>query len=246
MLGDPAFRATGWRRAIDQIMMHGLEKTLKIYLGVYRAEVVDNTDSDNKGLIKIRCPAVGDQPGVAREAYPMMPFAGAGYGLKFVPPKGSYVWVEFERGKLDMPVYRGGWWAKGEMPSDLESVDTFGLVTPAGHQIILADDLGREFVRVRHKNGGVVEIDAAGNMTLANGASLIPGVETTVSVGKDADEAAVKGDTLKGLLEELIDAITQLTVVTPTGLSSPPVNVATFIQIKTNLITLLSDVVKVK
>lgn len=58
---------------------------------------------------------------------------------------------------------------------------------------------------------------------------------------EDSAEPMVKGETLVGKIEEIIDAITQLTVPTAFGPSGTPINSATFIQIKSQLDTILSE-----
>jgi hypothetical protein len=55
------------------------------------------------------------------------------------------------------------------------------------------------------------------------------------------EEKLAKGETLVDLLSELIDAINQMTHPTPAGPSGPPVNAATFANIKTRLKTILSS-----
>ncbi len=55
------------------------------------------------------------------------------------------------------------------------------------------------------------------------------------------EEKLAKGETLVDLLSELIDAINQMTHPTPSGPSGPPVNAATFTNIKTRLKTILSS-----
>ena len=46
--------------------------------------------------------------------------------------------------------------------------------------------------------------------------------------GGDNSEGVAKGDTLKGLLDDILSAIGQITVTTAVGPSSPPVNLASF------------------
>ena len=62
----------------------------------------------------------------------------------------------------------------------------------------------------------------------------------------DGNEAMVLGDTLKGLLSDTIDAIMKITVGTAVGTSSTPINVASFIQIKAKLDSILSTKSKLK
>jgi hypothetical protein len=258
--GAPAYSAVGFQRFLDRVMMHGLE-WLGLYYGPYRALVVGNSgfseggavagvvggapDMDRMGLLKVRVPGIGDtEKTPARTAYPKEPMAGANYGVKSLPPVGGYVWVEFERGRPDMPIWSGGWWAKGEMPSELESVDAHGWVTPGGHKFLLVDDAGKQKVRLEHSTGAYLEWDLLGNLVLTN-FETVPGA-TTIKIGEEASEAAILGDTLKGLLNELLDAISKMTMISPAGTTSPPVNVAEFKAIQARLETILSLTVKVK
>ena len=55
------------------------------------------------------------------------------------------------------------------------------------------------------------------------------------------NEPMVLGNTLKESLSNLIDAILSMTMVTPTGASSTPMNAAQFIQIKSQLNNILSQ-----
>lgn len=260
MPGAPGYSSSGFSLFLERLFTLGLE-AFKLYYGSYRGLVVDNTgfseagavqaaiggasDMDKIGLLKVRVPSVGDTPDTPpRIAYPKVPIAGNGYGFKNIPPKGSFVWVEFEGGRLDAPIWSGGWWAKGEMPSELESVNAYGWVTPGGHKLLLIEDEGQERVRLEHKIGGYLEWDFQGNLVVTN-YETAPGA-TTIKVGAGATEAGVLGDTLKGLMDELIDEITSMTVPTPAGASGPPVNTPKFLAIKGRLQTMLSLTVKVK
>lgn len=228
---SPAYGSSGFRYFVDRLMMHGLE-AMGLYYGIYRAQVVDvagfidtgtgnsSADKEKQALLKVRVPAIGDTEEVTRVAYPIQGLAGPGYGLKAIPPKDSFTWVFFENGRVDSPVYIGGWFRIGEMPERLEHVDAQGWISPIGQKLIF---------------------DEEGNTFLEEGES-----GKLVNVGAEADEAAAKGDTLKGLLDELFDAIAQLTVNTGTGPSTPPLNSAQFADIKSRLSTFLSEVVKVK
>ena len=57
----------------------------------------------------------------------------------------------------------------------------------------------------------------------------------------EGSEQMVLGNTLLSLLEQLLDAISSLTVVTPHGPSGTPLNAAQFTQIKSKLKTMLSN-----
>ena len=57
----------------------------------------------------------------------------------------------------------------------------------------------------------------------------------------DGAEPMVLGETLKGLLEDLISAITSITVPTPHGISGTPINSSQFSAINSRLKTMLSQ-----
>ena len=71
------------------------------YYGKYRAEVVDVADPEQRGRIRVKCPDVlGTQ--ISRWALPcFIP------NTFTVPAKGTLVWVEFEGGKKDSPIWTG-------------------------------------------------------------------------------------------------------------------------------------------
>jgi len=245
-IGSPAY-AGGFRRFLDRLLFHGLEY-FSLYYGIYRAKVISNESPDTQGQVdpqgrlRVQVRAVGDTEDVSRLAYPIFSFAGAGYGLKNLPPVDSFVYVVFENGSLDAPLWLGGWYAQDQMPDELAAAESFGWITPGGHKLILDEQDGAEYVTLEHQNGALVNIDKDGNIFITNVSNK------KIHVGKGADtsdEPAALGNTLKGKLEELIDLITQLTVPTPAGASGPPVNAPKFIQLKATLRQILSDTVDV-
>lgn len=220
-------------------MLHGLE-AFRLYYGEYRAIVVDNADDHHQGRIRVRVPSVGDTEGVSRMAYPKVPSAGNGYGFKAIPQVNSVVWVTFENGKLDLPVWEGGVWGQDHIPEALRDPDTYGWFTPHGHKILLDGKSDQKTIKIEHADGAYVEMDKDGNVRVFNKNGK------TVYIGLDANEAAVLGNTLKGLLDELTDAILALTVQTSMGPSSVPINAAQFQAIKARWERILSQTVKVK
>ncbi len=238
MARSPAYGAMGFRRFIDRLIQHGLE-AFRLYYGEYRGIVLDNADDKNQGRIRVRVPSVGDTIEVSRIAFPKVPLAGNGYGFKSIPEVDSIVWVTFENGKLDMPVWEGGIWGRDGIPAALRDPDTHGWFTPLGHKILLDEKDGQETVTVEHKNGAKFSIDKDGNLYITNSSGK------TVYVGANAQEAAVLGDKLKTILDDLLTALTAMTVGTNVGPSTVPTNVAQFIAIKARLQQILSTTVKV-
>jgi hypothetical protein len=77
--------------------------------------VVANADPTMQGRLQVTCPAVFGS-GRMSWAMPCVPYAGPGVGLFALPPLGANVWVEFEGGDPDYPIWAGCFWGEGEMP----------------------------------------------------------------------------------------------------------------------------------
>lgn len=82
------------------------------YWGKHRGEVIDDRDPQKLGRVKVKVPAVlGD---LNPWALPCTPYAGKGVGWFVIPPIGAKVWVEFEGGDPDFPIWTGCWWDRAE------------------------------------------------------------------------------------------------------------------------------------
>lgn len=86
------------------------------FYGKYRGVVTDNQDLLMQGRIRAKVQDVlGDNE--SGWALPAAPYAGNGVGLFLIPPKGASVWIEFEHGDPDYPIWSGCFWAEGEVPT---------------------------------------------------------------------------------------------------------------------------------
>jgi len=90
---------------------------VKKFWGKYRATVVNNIDPMQLGRILVTVPDVqGLIP--SSWAMPCVPIAGKQMGTYVVPQVGSGVWVEFEQGDPDYPVWVGCYWGSAaEVPA---------------------------------------------------------------------------------------------------------------------------------
>jgi uncharacterized protein involved in type VI secretion and phage assembly len=77
------------------------------YYGVYRGVVVNNIDPMQIGRILATVPDVGSVT-PSTWIMPSFPLAGKQMGAFMVPQIGAGVWVQFEAGDPDKPVYTGG------------------------------------------------------------------------------------------------------------------------------------------
>ena len=77
--------------------------------GKYRGTVTVNVDPLQIGRIQAMVPDVaGLLP--SSWATPCVPVAGINMGVFTVPPVGAGVWIEFEKGDPDYPIWVGGYW----------------------------------------------------------------------------------------------------------------------------------------
>jgi len=107
------------------------------YFGKYRGKVENNIDPQLQGRIQVSVPAVLGS-GTLSWALPNTPYGGSQVGLFTVPPVGANVWVEFEGGDPDYPIWAGCFWGLGEAPDPLATPFTKILKTDSC--TIKADD----------------------------------------------------------------------------------------------------------
>ena len=86
------------------------------YFGKYRGKIANNIDPMMLGRVQVTVPAVLGS-GSMSWATPCVPYAGSGVGFFMIPPVGANVWVEFEGGDIDYPIWSGCFWGTGEVPA---------------------------------------------------------------------------------------------------------------------------------
>lgn len=86
------------------------------FYGKYRGKVENNIDPQQLGRVQVSAPAVLGS-GTLSWAMPCAPYAGNGVGFFAIPPVGANVWVEFEGGDPDYPIWAGCFWGIGEVPA---------------------------------------------------------------------------------------------------------------------------------
>jgi hypothetical protein len=86
------------------------------FFGKYRGKVIKNKDPLRLGRIRVRVPSV--LGALSKNwAMPCVPYAGKKVGFYAIPPVGANVWVEFEGGNPNKPIWSGCFWGKGEVPA---------------------------------------------------------------------------------------------------------------------------------
>ncbi len=140
--------------------MNGVQK----FFGKYRGTVVNNVDVMQIGRIQAIVP---DVSGVMLTSWcmPCIPVAGIQTGFFTVPPIGSGVWIEFEQGDPDYPIWTGCYWGNpGEVPALARTVPPalFGVTmqTTLQNGIVVSDLPG--------PTGGIMLKSATGATIIVN------------------------------------------------------------------------------
>lgn len=101
----------------SQSMTSAIADTMaRRHYGKYRGQVVSNTDPEGLGRLQVVVPALLNE--IPVWAMPCVPYAGDGVGLFAMPPVGAAVWVEFEGGDLDYPIWAGCFWRDSQPPPE--------------------------------------------------------------------------------------------------------------------------------
>jgi uncharacterized protein involved in type VI secretion and phage assembly len=110
------------------------------FYGKYRGTVVINVDPEQRGRITAMVPDVlGMIP--SSWAMPCLPIAGKQQGTYFVPQVGAGVWIEFENGDVDHPIWTGGFWGSA---AEVPALALAG--NPASPNIVLQSSLQNAIV----------------------------------------------------------------------------------------------------
>jgi hypothetical protein len=145
------------------------------YYGKYRGTVVNNVDPLQIGRLLVIVPDVG---GLAPSTWcnPCFPVAGMQMGIIAVPVIGSGVYVEFEQGDPDYPVWTGCWIATAAEKPMLAAtapppIPSITLETPLKNGIVISDGggpMGVGGIVIKSTSGAMIAINDTG-ITIMNG-----------------------------------------------------------------------------
>ena len=153
------------------------------FYGKYRGIVTDNDDPNKLGRIRVRVQDVlGDLE--SGWALPALPYAGDGVGLYLVPPVDAFVWVEFEHGDPDYPIWTGCFWGgRDRLPGSSVSPDIKVLKTDSA--TITLDD-AESSITIETGNLKIVMDDQG--IELSNGSQTVKLSSSSVTINDGALE----------------------------------------------------------
>jgi uncharacterized protein involved in type VI secretion and phage assembly len=224
---------------LERVVASLVEQVERRFFGKYRGRVVDNEDPARLGRLRLRVPSVLGPDVVTGWASPCAAYGGAaGQGLFVVPEPEAGVWVEFEEGDLEFPIWVGTFWTKpalgsqvprpngadGAEASEQQKVPTCKtLKTLKKHTLQFEDADGAEGILLREgaqghlvtlNRDGITIVDAGGNEVVLNA----DGIRLTDATG-NAVEMTERAFTLTAKVPLAIDASGQSVTITGSSIA---------------------------
>ncbi|MCR5868342.1 MAG: phage baseplate assembly protein V [Aquincola tertiaricarbonis] len=160
------------------------------YLGKFRGMVINNIDPMQQGRLQVQVPDVLGLNSL-NWALPCLPFTGRQMGFWALPQIGAGVWVEFEQGDPDFPIWTGCWYGNAsEVPAlaltGLPASPSVLLQTQGQQTLMLSDVPGPTGgILLKTATGAMISINATG-ITISNGQGatiVMTGPTVTVNGG---------------------------------------------------------------
>ena len=157
--------------------------------GIHEGTVLGDRDELGMGRLRVLVPTVTQE--VAHWALPCVPFAGNNRGIHWMPRKNERVWVTYWAGDRTRPVWLGGFWLPGDLPS--EDVDVTVIRTPKA-SVSIDEESGT--VTIENTGGARITMTpseitlSAGKVTIEAGGRRIELGAASVSVNSGALEVS--------------------------------------------------------
>lgn len=160
--------------------------TSKPLFGKHRGKVINNIDPMQMGRVQVSVP---DVTGLAQStwAMPCVPVAGVNSGVYVVPANGSAIWVEFERGDRDRPIWVGGFWTSAADVPAHPGAASIVLRTTSQNELVISDEHGPNGgIQIRTATGAMISVTDAGIVITNGRGALISMTGPTVDVNSGA------------------------------------------------------------
>lgn len=134
------------------------------FYGKYRGVVSDTADPLMMGRVQATVPDVfGEQ--ASGWALPCAPFGGEHMGFFAIPSVGASVWIEFEHGDPEYPIWSGCWWGDASQASPFVLMPPYNKVQVAsagGLKITLDDTPGIGGITLETSAGQKIVLSESG------------------------------------------------------------------------------------
>lgn len=161
------------------------------YFGKYRGTVMNNIDPLNEGRLMVEVPDVLSLS-PSSWAIPCVPLAGPTgppMGVYMVPPIGAGVWIEFEKGDPDYPIWVGCRWGSAACVPTLAlaglPVSPNIVLQTAGQNAIVISDIPATGIMLKSATGtSMILVNDIGITIQTTGLLTLTG--TTVAINQTA------------------------------------------------------------
>jgi uncharacterized protein involved in type VI secretion and phage assembly len=160
------------------------------FYGKYRGTVINNVDPMQMGRIQAMVPDVSNVI-PSSWAMPCFPVTGKQMGAWMIPQVGTGVWIEFEQGDPDYPIWSGCWFGSvAEVPTLAlaapPAVPNFVIQTQGQNTIMISDVPGPTGgILLKTTTGAMIAINDVG-ITISNGKGatiVLTGPSVTINNG---------------------------------------------------------------
>jgi uncharacterized protein involved in type VI secretion and phage assembly len=166
------------------------------YYGKFRGSVVNNADPKGLGRLQVIVSEIMAVP-LANWAMMCTPVGGIQHGMFSVPAINAGVWIEFEQGDIDYPIWTGCFLGTGldapkQAPTANPITQSITLQTPTQNSIVIDDAPGKG-VTIMIRTGAKITITDLG-IELNNGLASIKLMGPTIQI--EADIVSINGSNL--------------------------------------------------
>jgi uncharacterized protein involved in type VI secretion and phage assembly len=160
------------------------------FFGKFRGMVLNNIDPMQMGRIQVYVPDVSNLLPTSW-ALPCFPFAGKQMGMWAIPQIGAGVWVEFEQGNPDYPIWSGCFYGSAaEVPALALTapppLSDIVLQTALQNTLLISDMAGPTGgILLKTMTGAMISINDVG-ITISNGKGatiIMSGPSVTINAG---------------------------------------------------------------
>lgn len=226
---------------VEKVVADLVQKLERRFYGKYRGFVRENSDPYHLGRLKLTVPSVLGPEVVTGWAMPCVPYGGHGNnGFLYVPEVGAGVWVEFEEGDLEFPIWAGTFWSGPGGVSEWPKLnDTDGnehenqqdpptrkiIKTQKGHTLQFEDAADEEMitlVEATHKHVVTLNKDGIQIIDGVNGNTIILGKQGIQIGSHNASEPLVLGQQLLANVQNFLTALNAHTHTVSGGATVAP------------------------
>jgi hypothetical protein len=174
------------------------EPTMALLYGKYRATVVDAADPMSNGRLQVDVPSAGVSGSWAEASLPPIPAS-----LVQLPPSGATIWVEFEEGDVNKPLWTGVLWGT-DLGEDVTLASQGNLTLSAKKSIEMAADMSLDAsagMNVSVTGGAAASVTAGTTMEL--NAAAVMNLVAAARMGVSATQVGVTSpmSTFSGVLQ---------------------------------------------